>query len=164
MLPPSLSTNTSITNLNTSKTKSLRSSSSFKNNGFNQTLAIQQLNKAENPELITPTKPNIGQISANPITDYEPSKAPSQQAAITDKQEELLYYPDEIRYGRKRPPLPHTFGFGLRRPTTLPLAMRFSVIDGEQPKSAQAAIAATFDLAATNSHPYTKGQRLSLYV
>lgn len=162
MLAPNISSPSAM-NATSSKTNSVRGSS-FKNNSFNQTLAIQKLNQAEKAEFVASTKPSLQRAAVNPV-EYDAGQTANRQGQqVVEEKEDPLYYPDEIRYGRKRPPLPHTFGFGLRRPTTVPLAMRFSIIEGERPQTEQAAIAATFDLAATNSHPYTKGQRLSLYV
>jgi len=70
--------------------------------------------------------------------------------------------PDEIRYGRKRPPLPITFRFGLRRPQAVAVAMRYQLLEGKQPDTPAQAILDTFDLAATNRLPYNKGAEISL--
>lgn len=70
--------------------------------------------------------------------------------------------PDEIRYGRKRPPLPISFSFGLRRPQAVAVAMRYQLLEGKQPVTAAQAILDTFDLAATNRLPYNKGTEISL--
>jgi len=70
--------------------------------------------------------------------------------------------PDEIRYGRKRPPLPITFRFGLRRPQAVAVAMRYQLLEGKQPDTPAQAILDTFDLAATNRLPYNKGNEISL--
>lgn len=72
------------------------------------------------------------------------------------------YKPDELRYGRKRPPLPVTFSFGVRRPQAVAVAMRHPLLEGKQPTTAAQAILDTLDLAATNRLPYTKGSGLSL--
>lgn len=70
--------------------------------------------------------------------------------------------PDEIRYGRKRPPLPIIFSFGLRRPQAVAVAMRHPLLEGQQPSTAAQAILDTLDLAATNRLPYIKGTEISL--
>ncbi|GLR64771.1 hypothetical protein [Marinospirillum insulare] len=70
--------------------------------------------------------------------------------------------PDEIRYGRKRPSLPMTFSFGLRRPQAVAVAMRHPLLEGKQPTTAAQAILDTLDLAATNRLPYIKGTEVSL--
>lgn len=70
--------------------------------------------------------------------------------------------PDEIRHGRKRPALPLTFGFGLRRSQAVAVAMRYPLLEGRQPSSAAQAILDTLDLAATNRLPYIKGSAINL--
>lgn len=70
--------------------------------------------------------------------------------------------PDEVRYGRKRPPLPISFSFGLRRPQAVAVAMRHPLIGSQAPSTGAQAILDTFDLAATNRLPYVKGSGLSL--
>lgn len=70
--------------------------------------------------------------------------------------------PDEVRYGRKRPALPISFSFGLRRPQAVAVAMRYPLLEGKQPSTAAQAVGDTFDLAATNRLPYNKGTGISL--
>lgn len=70
--------------------------------------------------------------------------------------------PDEVRFGRKRPALPITFSFGVRRPLTLAIAMRHPILEGKQPTTTAQAILDTFDLAATNRLPYIKGSEINL--
>lgn len=70
--------------------------------------------------------------------------------------------PDEVRYGRKRPSLPISFSFALRRPQAVAVAMRYPLLEGKQPATAAQAILDTFDLAATNRLPYNKGAEISL--
>ncbi|NLW04065.1 MAG: hypothetical protein GX029_02390 [Pseudomonadaceae bacterium] len=70
--------------------------------------------------------------------------------------------PDEVRFGRKRPPLPVSFGFGLRRLQAVAVAMRHPLLEGKQPSTAAQAILDTFDLAATNRLPYIKGSGINL--
>lgn len=69
---------------------------------------------------------------------------------------------EEARHGRRRPPLPFTFGFGIRRPMAIAVAMRQPIFGTESPLSAAQAISETFDLAATNRLPYVRGSQLSL--
>lgn len=70
--------------------------------------------------------------------------------------------PDEIRFGRKRPPLPVTFSFGIPRSQAVAVAMRQPLLDGKQPTNAYQAILDTFDLAATNRLPYVKGTEINI--
>lgn len=70
--------------------------------------------------------------------------------------------PDEIRFGRKRPTLPITFSFGIRRSQAVAVAMRHPLLDGKQPSTANQAILDTFDLAATNRLPYVKGTGINI--
>lgn len=70
--------------------------------------------------------------------------------------------PDEIRFGRKRPILPITFSFGIRRSQAVAVAMRHPLLDGKQPTTANQAIIDTFDLAATNRLPYVKGTKINI--
>lgn len=75
---------------------------------------------------------------------------------------ESFTHSEEARHGRKRPPLPFTFGFGIRRPMAIAVAMRQPIFGNESPLSAAQAITETFDLAATNRLPYERGSQLSL--
>lgn len=75
---------------------------------------------------------------------------------------EAFTHSEEARHGRKRPPLPFTFGFGIRRPMAIAVAMRQPIFGNESPLSAAQAITETFDLAATNRLPYERGSQLSL--
>lgn len=70
--------------------------------------------------------------------------------------------PDEIRFGRKRPDLPITFSFGIRRSQAVAVAMRYPLLEGKQPTTAAQAILDTLDLAATNRLPYVKGARIHI--
>ena len=84
------------------------------------------------------------------------SKMGSSSAPATDLK------PDEIRFGRKRPILPVTFSFGIRRSQAVAVAMRHPLLDGKQPTTANQAILDTFDLAATNRLPYVKGTGINI--
>ncbi|MBE0508831.1 MAG: hypothetical protein IBX50_19270 [Marinospirillum sp.] len=75
---------------------------------------------------------------------------------------EAFTHSEEARHGRKRPPLPFTFGFGIRRPMAIAVAMRQPIFGNESPLSAAQAIGETLDLAATNRLPYVRGSQLSL--
>lgn len=75
---------------------------------------------------------------------------------------ETPVYPEEARHGRKRPPLPFTFAFGIRRPMTVAVMMRHPILGADAPENRIQAIQDTLDLAATNRLPYQKGAQLSL--
>lgn len=86
------------------------------------------------------------------------SSADNAQARDTDN----FTHPEEARYGRKRPELPFTFGFGVRRPMALAVMMRHPILGQDAPATANQAIQDTFDLAATNRLPYGKGSQFYL--
>lgn len=86
--------------------------------------------------------------------------AENQTAAENQTTPELQ--PDEIRFGRKRPMLPITFSFGIRRSKAVAVAMRYPLLGGQQPTSFYQAILDTFDLAATNRLPYFKGTEVNV--
>lgn len=71
---------------------------------------------------------------------------------------------DEISNGRKRPALPLTFSFGVRRPLNLAIALRHPVLDANTNLTPAQAVLNTLDLAATNRLPYLKGSSLNLFV
>lgn len=156
MLTPSL---TSSLNLNLPKASKAKLEDNTK---FNSTLAAQAAAQTEQPQL---TQQAINNLDANT------GKSTSSYTALISKtakfqpptNEESLLRPDELRYGRKRPDLPLTFGFGIKRFTTVPLAMRFSLIEGAKPETPQEAVAAQLNLAATNTQPYDKGKQLNIY-
>jgi hypothetical protein len=83
------------------------------------------------------------------------------QDTVTTSAEHFTHS-EEARHGRKRPPLPFTFGFGIRRPMAIAVAMRQPIFGTESPASAAQAIGQTLDLAATNRLPYVRGSQLSL--
>ncbi|HKM14361.1 MAG TPA: hypothetical protein VJY63_00350 [Marinospirillum sp.] len=80
----------------------------------------------------------------------------------TENQIKPELQPDEIRFGRKRPLLPITFSFGIRRSKAVAVAMRYPLLGGKQPTTFYQAILDTFDLAATNRLPYFKGTEVNV--
>lgn len=102
-------------------------------------------------------------------TDASPTSYPDYTLELNDTahlkaeiKAKVNLKPDEVRFGRKRPALPITFSFGVRRPLTLAIAMRHPILEGKQPTTTAQAILDTFDLAATNRLPYIKGSEINL--
>ncbi len=96
----------------------------------------------------------------NNSSDYTLALSHQTSASSTPTATDLK--PDEIRFGRKRPDLPITFSFGIRRSQAVAVAMRHPLLEGKQPTTANQAILDTFDLAATNRLPYAKGTGINI--
>lgn len=99
---------------------------------------------------------------AYPDFTLELSDNQTAEATQTDQSRNTATHPEEARHGRKRPALPFTFGFGIRRPIAVAVMMRHPILGQEAPGTAAQAIQDTLDLAATNRLPYTKGSQLYL--
>lgn len=165
MLSPIISSNTpnSITHLNTAK-----ASKAVDKKPVGAANSEADKNKIVNTEvahlaLQQPTHEQVTSVTEKPADEGFTSTTATFNSQPA-KEEQLTFTPDEQRYGRKRPDLPLTFGFGIKRYTTLPLAMRFSLVAGQAPTSPQEAIKATLNLAATNSVAYAKGSQVNLYL
>lgn len=108
------------------------------------------------------------------LNDDEASSAPDFKVELTGKTPEIEQaetpvlaveapvYPEEARHGRKRPVLPFTFAFGVRRPMAVAVMMRNPILGADAPENRNQAIQDTLDLAATNRLPYLKGAQLNL--
>ena len=159
---PSIHTNssTSLPSFSKAKAAKLKAESSF-SEAAKQLAAAKEASQL--PAQIPPDALPI-QLNEKPAEEGFIGQAASASSSTTAEEDKASYTPDEHRYGRKRPPLPITFGFGIRRYTTLPLAMRFSLVAGQAPPSPQEAIQATLNLAATNEVAYAKGSQVNLYL
>lgn len=139
----------------------------MQNSELNQTLATQKeqedsqekqqhSNKTAETTALTEEANTQG---ANP--DFTLNLSSAQESTNPHKATAELK-PDEIRYGRRRPNLPLSFNFGMRRPLAVEVIMRRPVLGSMPPATSALAIQDSFDLAATNRLPYLKGSGLHL--